>query len=117
MHEVLRLLATYFWLLFVFGGVILSWLGEVFDVGISALKRRRKARRKHELALRRLELKIAQAKAAAALPAGTLPEPGPCPHRPRNVKPVYSGDEPVAWLCTACGTQLPANWAVRSEDL
>lgn len=119
MHEFWKFLVMNWWLFFLFGGGVISWLGETFDVGVSALRRRQKQKRKHELALKRMELKIAQEnrKHELALPAGTLPKPGPCPHRPQNVKPVYSGDEAVAWLCTACDTQLPKDWAIRKEDL
>ena len=57
----------------------------------------------------------------AAAPVVTVPssprgpKPGPCVHR--SVRPVISADdELVGWLC-ACDTQLPADWAVREEDL
>jgi hypothetical protein len=118
MHEALRLLGAYFWLLFIFGGAIVGWLAETLDVGVSALRRRKKAKRRHELALKRVELKIAQANAAAALPAAdTRPKPGPCVHR--DVRAVVNSvtDSTEAWLCKTCGEQLPANWAIRSEDL
>jgi hypothetical protein len=59
----------------------------------------------------------------ASAPVVTMPaevtasrKPGPCVHR--NVTPVIAADEdePCAWLCR-CGERLPANWAVREEDL
>lgn len=65
---------------------------------------------------RMVELK-AQAKAATI--AAPLPVvPGPCQHR--HVTPVIGVDDiVVAWLCKneECSQQLPANWAVRQEDL
>lgn len=33
---------------------------------------------------------------------------GPCDHEP--AVPVESGGELVAWLCTECDQQLPAEW-------
>jgi hypothetical protein len=49
-----------------------------------------------------------------ARPAAMPPKPGPCVHR--QVTPVVSAEVVVAWLCR-CGAQLPADWAVRQEDL
>ena len=50
-------------------------------------------------------------------PAAVSPKPGPCVHR--NVAAIVPAgeDKPVGWLCRACDTQLPADWAVRQEDL
>jgi hypothetical protein len=108
------------WLIFVGAG---EWIGDKYNIGVRALARRRQRRRKHQLALKKLELKIAQ-EMAGARPATTLEEeekaaaPGPCPHRPRNIKAVIGTDDVLrSWLCTACDTQLPADWAVREEDL
>lgn len=72
--------------------------------------RRRKDR---ELSRRVRKLEAAQ----AAVPAGTPgPKPGRCVHR--NVTAVVGTDDTVvAWLCRSCDTQLPADWAVREEDL
>jgi len=43
--------------------------------------------------------------------------PGRCVHRQVSAI-VPSGEEAVVgWLCRSCGTQLPADWAVREEDL
>lgn len=67
--------------------------------------------RKHQ---RRIE-EIRAAAPAPVLPS-SLPTPGPCVHR--NVVPVVAADETVtAWLCKSCDAQLPADWAVREEDL
>jgi hypothetical protein len=65
--------------------------------------------------LKRLELKIAAAKAGAA--ASSLPKPGECVHR--NVTAIVSSadDELRGWLCRSCDQQLPPTWAVRAEDL
>jgi len=41
--------------------------------------------------------------------------PGPCVHR--HVIPVISDEKVVAWLCRSCDQKLPADWAVREEDL
>ena len=51
----------------------------------------------------------------AAPSAAALPKPGLCVHR--NVVQVMSGEEIVAWLCRTCDAKLPAEWAVREEDL
>lgn len=60
------------------------------------------------------ELERVRAGAVRDLPA--TPKPGPCVHR--NVVPVVSkAEEVVAWLCRSCDTRLPADWAVREEDL
>jgi len=106
-------LITYWWVFLIFGGGLLEWIGETFDIGLSALHRRSRLRHKRQMALKRMELEIAQAKSGAA---SSLPKPGPCVHR--NVRPVIAAgeDEPCAWLCR-CGERLPANWAVYEEDL
>ena len=112
--DLVSLLLSYWWLALIFGGAALEFVGEVFDLGISGLKRRSKVRHKRRLELRRVDLQIAQAK-AGGVPSSLRPKPGPCVHR--SVRPVISADdELVGWLC-ACDTQLPADWAVREEDL
>lgn len=119
MASVLQLLGAYWWLLLLFGGTILEFIAETFDVGVSALRKRAKAKRRHQVEMKRLELEIAQARtgmAPGAVPAVTAPKPGPCVHR--NVVPVVSrAEEVVAWLCRSCEERLPASWAVREEDL
>jgi len=69
---------------------------------------------------RRHQRRIEEIRAAA--PVVTVPDralarkPGHCVHR--NVSPVIAADESVAaWLCRSCDAQLPADWAVRQEDL
>jgi hypothetical protein len=110
------LFADYWWLLLIFGGGMLEWIAETFNVGVSALQRRAKAKRKHQIALRKLELEIAQASAGKIIDAGPAAIPGPCVHR--RVKQVRDvTDELVGWLCVGCDTRLPADWAVAAEDL
>jgi hypothetical protein len=99
---------VFFWLAVfgVFEGVREFFFGMFQAIG--AITDRRHKQRVKEL---KLQAKIA---AAPALPAGT--KPGRCVHR--NVVPVVAADETVtAWLCRSCDGQLPADWAVREEDL
>lgn len=112
--SVLETILSCWWLFLIFGGAILEWVADTFDTGLRALRRRSKGKRKHQVELKRLELEIAQARSGAALPATV--KPGPCVHR--NVVPVVSkAEDVVAWLCRSCDERLPANWAVREEDL
>ena len=105
---------SYWWVILIFGGAILEFLGETFDVGLSALHRRSKMKHKRKLQALRLELEIAQARSGAS--GAALVKPGPCVHR--RVRQVRDrGDELVGWLCTGCDAQLPADWAVAQEDL
>jgi hypothetical protein len=107
--------ATYWWVLIFCGGAILEWIGEVCGVGISALARAAEVRHQRKLELARVK---ADERTQARTVTRLVPAPGPCRHRPRNVKPVYGTDqEHKAWLCTACDTQLPKSWAVLEEDL
>ena len=97
---------VFFWLavLGVFEGVRDFFIG-IF-VAIATIGERRHERRLEEI------------RAAAPAPAVSSPlaRPGPCVHR--NVIPVVAADESVtAWLCKSCDAQLPADWAVREEDL
>lgn len=108
---------SYWWVILILGGGILEWIGETFDVGLSALRKRSKLKHKRKLEALRLELQIAQAKAAGAelVPPGTLPA-APCRHR--NVVSVRDGTETVvAWLCKGCDARLPADFSVYEEDL
>lgn len=115
-NTLVTLFENYWWLLIIFGGGILEWIAETFNVGVSALQRRAKARRKHQLALRKLELEIARANAGKAAGADLAVTPGPCVHR--RVKQIRDvTDELVGWLCIGCDTRLPADWAVAAEDL
>lgn len=112
--DLLAFWATWWWAILLFGGSVLEWLGEACDVGLTALGRRSKRRHKRRLELKRLELEIAQTKAGTVIPAAKVP--GECVHR--RVVPVIAADETLtAWLCKGCDTQLPADWAVREEDL
>ena len=109
------LLVGYWWVILIFGGAILEFLGETFDVGLSALHRRSKMKHKRRLQALRLELQIAEARAAGTTPARSLPA-APCRHR--NVVGVRDRrDKLVAWLCKGCDEQLPADFSVYEEDL
>lgn len=114
--------ASSFWWLLLFSGVrraIASFFLGAREFCLQALEHR------HE---RRLE--IIRARRGGQLPVGVREDgsvvtvspaglrPGPCPHRPKNVKAVMGTDgELKSWLCTACDTPLPAGWAVLEEDL
>src|ERR1700733_11044786 len=109
-------LLGYWWLALLFGGAALEWLGETFDVGLTALYRRAELRHRRQMDLKRVELEILQARSWAASASPPPSKPGPCVHR--NVVQVRDhSDELVGWLCRGCDTQLPADWAVRQEDL
>ena len=71
---------------------------------------------RHKRRMRELRAKERVARATARAGTAALPKPGPCVHR--DVAAVVSkADEVVAWLCRTCKSQLPADWAVREEDL
>lgn len=76
-------------------------------------------RHDRQLALLKEQRKLEEARARAReLPvAEDDPKPGRCVHR-RVVPVIAAGDDaPCAWLCKSCDTELPADWAVRQEDL
>jgi hypothetical protein len=99
---------VFLWLsvLGVFEGVRDFFLG-VF-AAFASIGERRHQRRMKEL---KLQARIASGAVAVA------PKPGQCVHR--NVTAVIStvDDELRGWLCKSCDERLPANWAVRAEDL
>jgi hypothetical protein len=71
---------------------------------------------RHRRRMKELRARERIARANRYAKAAALPKPGPCVHR--NVAAVVSrADEVVAWLCRSCDEKLPANWAVREEDL
>lgn len=71
---------------------------------------------RHKRRMKELRARERIARAAQQAGPASLPAPGPCVHR--NVTAVVSAaDEVVAWLCKTCKAQLPADWAVRQEDL
>lgn len=110
------LLVGYWWVILIFGGAILGWIGETLDCGLTALRRRAKVKHKRKLELAKLQLQIAQAHGAPVAEVSAVPKPGPCVHR--RVRQVRDrGDELVGWLCAGCDAQLPADWAVAQEDL
>jgi hypothetical protein len=74
--------------------------------------------RRHERRMEELRLQVPTLPPGYVLPSAALTppkKPGPCVHR--NVIPVVAAEEVVAWLCRTCDTRLPADWAVREEDL
>lgn len=110
---IVDLLFAYWWVILIFGGTVLGWLGEVFGVGASAVSRSLQVRHK-----RRLQLERARAKAARPAAQERRPLPGQCVHR--RVRQVRDMDgNLVAWLCLkdGCEKQLPPDWAVAAEDL
>jgi hypothetical protein len=78
-----------------------------------------RVRRKRRMKELRAQAALERARAGVMLDAPVAhgrPKPGPCVHR--NVVPVVSkAEEVVAWLCRTCDSKLPAEWAVREEDL
>jgi hypothetical protein len=111
---VIGTLISYWWVFLLFGGAILEWVGEVFNVGLSSLHKRAQLKHERRLELRRLELQVTQAKVNA--PVAAAPIPGLCRHR--QAVPVRNGDgDVVAWLCKSCDTQLPREFSVYEEDL
>lgn len=84
-----------------------SGIASVFSVG--------HRRRMEEL---RLQVKLEKARAASGEPpAVAAPKPGQCVHRQVAAIIPATEEDPVGWLCKSCGTRLPADWAVREEDL
>jgi hypothetical protein len=71
---------------------------------------------RHKRRMKELKAQERIARAGRHAEAVALPKPGHCVHR--NVVPVVSkAEETVAWLCRSCDAKLPADWAVREEDL
>lgn len=111
--SIVNLFAAWWWLLIPIGGAVLEWIGERFDMGVAALRKRAKLRRKHQLELKKLELQIAQAHAGHP---GAPAVPDLCRHR--QAVPVRDNDGNVlAWLCRSCDQQLPAGFSIYEEDL
>ena len=112
MIAVLNWAAEHWFLIF-----ILSALGVfegVRDFFVGVYKEVTGTRHKRRMKELRAQERIARATRQAEV--AVLPVPGPCVHR--DVAAVISkADEVVAWLCKTCKTQLPADWAVREEDL
>lgn len=96
---------------------LLSALGvfaSVRDFFVGAWKEITGVRHKRRMKELRAQERIARVSRQADTAA--LPKPGLCVHR--NVAAVVSkADEVVAWLCKSCDEKLPANWAIREEDL
>jgi hypothetical protein len=71
---------------------------------------------RHKRRMKELRAQERIARAGRQPEVAGLPAPGPCVHR--NVAAVVSrADKVVAWLCRTCDAKLPADWAVREEDL
>jgi len=109
------------------GTLIGDWWWLIFflplggaEEGVRRYRNRReeRAQLKHERELEKLQILERMRQHAIE---GQYPTPGPCVHR--NSVPVVETDEyelngkVVAWYCKSCDTQLPANWAIRKEDL
>jgi hypothetical protein len=111
-------------LLFVFGGAILEFFGDVLSEIVKFFQGLGAGRREHKLELKRLELEIAKANAPpppspvkAVVPRG-VPSKNTCKHK--RVVPVIAADGTLAaWLCTntRCEAQLPKGFAVYEDDL
>lgn len=107
--ELAAILLSYWWLFLLFGGAILEWIGETFNVGLRALCGYAEARHARKLEMLFLRLEAGQARRDA-------PVPGPCRHRrAKGVRDL--NDNVVAWLCPDCDEQLPAGFSVYEEDL
>ncbi len=106
--------------IWVFWGVIASFFEGVRDFLVDTWRLLVHGRQEREIALMKEKRKLARAEADLAAAQGqpaALPKPGPCVHR-RVVPVIAAGeDAPSAWLCRNCEEQLPADWAVREEDL
>ena len=117
--DILGTILSYWWLLLIFGGGILEWIAETFDVGLTALRRRAKVKHKRRMELERLKVRLAEAQGRPAVllpPAAQAKAPGPCVHR--NVTAIVAADDSlVGWLCKSCDKRLEPDWAVREEDL
>lgn len=108
LQVLLAFIGQWWWVLLIFGGAITAFLEGVRDFVLSPFIMIGEARHQHKL-------ELARARAGTQLPSPV--RPGPCVHR--NVVPVIaaSEDRVSGWLCRSCDAQLPADWAVREEDL
>jgi hypothetical protein len=105
-------LLSHWFLIFIFG--VLGVFDDVRDFFVGIWNDVTGVR--HKRRMKELRARERIARAAARTEAAALPKPGPCVHR--DVAAVVSkGDEVVAWPCKTCKDQLPADWAVREEDL
>jgi hypothetical protein len=116
------LTTDYNWLwIWVFWGVIGSLFEGVRDFFVVTWNKLVHGRQEREIALMKERRKLARAEAELEAAKGgqgrELPKPGPCVHR--NVVPVIPAteDKVSGWLCRTCDAQLPADWAMREEDL
>ena len=106
-------MSTTAWLAHNWGWVIFwVWILGGFSAASEWCRRALHTHHKRKIALAKAK---AKAVPQPALAATGEKQPGPCVHR--QVRPVVAADEVVAWLCKSCDAQLPADWAVRAEDL
>lgn len=114
MNALLKFAAEYWWLIFIFGGIIGSLLEGVRDFILEALAIIT-GNRHHDQVTPPMTPRLQPPPPAAVAPPAEK-KPGPCVHR--NVSPIVSvTDEVVGWLCKTCTKRLPPDWAVREEDL
>jgi hypothetical protein len=114
MIAVLTWAAEHWFLIFLLG--ILGVFEGIRDFFVDAWQEITGTRHKRRMKELRARERIARATAKAEAAALPKSKPGLCVHR--NVVPVVSkAEEVVAWLCRTCDTELPADWAVREEDL
>jgi hypothetical protein len=119
--------ANWWWLIWVIPSAI-SWMFEgVRDFIIDTITEFTGIQHKRRMQELKAERKAAaliaqqdefnQSKIALHQAPGTIS--GICLHPFSKVKPVVpdGGGKPVAWLCTACDEQLPADWAIQATDV
>lgn len=110
MHALISFVLTYWWAFFVlwaFG--VYRGIGDFVLEALAALGNAGAQRHRRRMRELKMQAKIARGQEHRGVS-------GACRHR--AVTPVISlEDKLVAWLCKGCGAQLPANAAVREEDL
>lgn len=105
-------LLSHWFLIFIFG--VLGVFDDVRDFLVGIWNDVTGVR--HKRRMKELKAQARIARAARHAETAALPKPGPCVHR--NVTAVVSkADEVGAWLCKSCDAELPADWAIREEDL
>jgi hypothetical protein len=112
MVTILNWALEHWFLIFILG--VLGVFEDIRNFFVGAWKEITGTRHKRRMKELKAQERIARATAQSG--AAALPRPGKCVHR--DVAAVVSkADEVVAWLCKTCKDQLPADWAVREEDL
>jgi len=114
MIAVLTWAAEHWFLIFLLS--VLGVFEGIRDFFVDAWREITGTRHKRRMKELRAQAKIIRATRHAEAAGLPKSKPGLCVHR--NVVPVVSkAEETVAWLCRTCDEKLPANWAVREEDL